>query len=230
MKRTFTTLAGLIIFSLLFTVNASFASGTTLVAPGSTPVAPTPVFPVKYISFEGTVLNRSVLLTWVTEESAYPDYFEVERSFNGSDFSKIGLVLDGFAEGGQKAYAFKENADAIRSKGIVYYRLTPIFLKETGAVSKIVAVQFKTESTNSNSITPNPFSDKINMKFPATQEGIAELRIVNATGNTVFTKTYTINKGSNNIQINNLGMLPSGTYIANMVLNGTQVTAQTIIK
>lgn len=82
--------------------------------------------PVKYLSFEGKMIKNSLVLNWVTLEEVNHNYFQIERSFNGSDFTQIGLALDGFENGTKKEYAFKDYSNEAKNKKIIYYRLKQI--------------------------------------------------------------------------------------------------------
>ena len=52
--------------------------------------------PVKYLSFTGNAVNKSVVLNWVTTQETNNNYFKIERSITGKDFASIGIALDGF--------------------------------------------------------------------------------------------------------------------------------------
>lgn len=82
--------------------------------------------PVKYLSFEGKMIKNSLVLNWVTLEEINHNYFQIERSFNGIDFTQIGLALDGFDNGTKKEYAYKDYSNEAKNKKIIYYRLKQI--------------------------------------------------------------------------------------------------------
>jgi len=90
-----------------------------------TPVSETaPVGTVVYQSIKVSVTAKSVILDWNTVSESGNSYYEVERSFNMTDFKTVALVLDGFStEGTGKKYAFKENTPVVKTGRSVYYRL-----------------------------------------------------------------------------------------------------------
>ena len=99
--------------------------------------------PVKYLSFEGKMITNSLLLNWITTEEINNNYFQIERSFNGIDFMQIGLALDGFVNGTQKEYAFKDYSDLLKNKEIIYYRLKQIDNDGNYTFSKNLIVSLK---------------------------------------------------------------------------------------
>jgi hypothetical protein len=67
--------------------------------------------PVRYTNFSGSTYTNGVQLSWITEYERDNSHFEVERSFDRTSFSTIGMLLD--AENvvnNSKSYHFKDNA------------------------------------------------------------------------------------------------------------------------
>lgn len=98
-------------------------------------------FPVKYISFSGSISQKYVLLSWTTEEVKNSTHCEIERSFDGKNFSVIGLSLDGFENGSKKEYAFKDLSPNLKHDAVAYYRLKQVGLDGTFIYSNVIAVQ-----------------------------------------------------------------------------------------
>lgn len=92
---------------------------------GETPqaIVPEPTGSVIYQSIIVTKTEKSILLDWNTASEYRNGHFEVERSYNATDFKTVALVLDGFTtEGTGKKYAFKEDVSVVKN-GTAYYRL-----------------------------------------------------------------------------------------------------------
>ena len=189
------------------------------------------LLPVKYTSFDALVNDKSVLLKWTTEQEINNDHFEVERSFNGHDFSTIGLVLDAQSTAGTtKSYMFKDNSPELSNKSVIYYRLKQINYNGTYAYSSVLAVKLESKNGITLQVSPNPFIDKLTIRFASKENGNAEIRIINMTGQPVLTKQSTISKGFNNIQIDGLVRLANGTYITELLMNGIVIDRQKVIK
>lgn len=192
------------------------------------------ILPVTYTSFNGTVVdNKSVNLNWITAQEINNNYFEVERSFDNSNFKLVGMVLDGFATtGGQKSYMFKDNAADLVGKSVVYYRLKQVDMDGKGSYSKVVAVKFQAEANNNNDVqvSPNPFTANLYVRFNATENGNAEIRIISVAGVKMVSKQSTIVKGYNNILVEGLSKLAPGLYIAQLVQNGVVIDNKKVIR
>ena len=76
--------------------------------------------PVELVSFDGKMYNDDVALEWTTASENNSDYFIIERSTDGSSWSKIS-ELDAAGNSTQilNYITFDENPP----RGIVYYRL-----------------------------------------------------------------------------------------------------------
>jgi hypothetical protein len=92
-----------------------------------------------------------------------------------------------------------------------YYRLKQIDFDGRGYVSKIIPVKLKS-AANKTIISPNPFSDYININTQWQNAEIATITIFNVQGKMVVSKQVSLNKGNNDIRIDNLSNLPAGNY------------------
>jgi len=187
--------------------------------------------PVTYTSFDAVVNDKSVLLKWITAQEMNNSHFEVERSFDNNNFSTVGIVLDGFAlNGTAKSYQFKDNSAELQGKTMAYYRLKQIDLDGKATYSKVLAVRLQAKAGVTMQVSPNPFVENLNVRFNATENGSAQIRIMNSYGQTLLSKQSTISKGYNNIQVDGLKQLAAGMYIAQLLMNGTVIDNQRVIK
>ncbi len=186
--------------------------------------------PVKYVAFTALATEKSVLLNWITEQELNNSHFDVERSFDGKTFTNIGIVLDGFENGNKMNYAFKDNATSLQENSIVYYRLKQVDINGAFTYSNILAVRFKNSNDVTMQVSPNPFVESVTARFNSSEKGVAAMHIINLSGQTVVNKNIAVNKGFNNLQISGLSILPGGTYMATLVMNGKMIATQKIVK
>lgn len=187
---------------------------------------------VKYASFSAIVNEgKGINISWNTESELNNSHFEMERSFDLVHFQTIGVVLDGF-EGKEtgKIYQFKDNNNNLKGKQVVYYRLKQIDLNGQYANSKVLTVKFGSAPEMKIAVAPNPVVNKINVSFNTAEGGVAEIRIVDAVGQIIITRQSMINKGNNNIQIEGLGQIAPGVYIAQLIRNGVVTINKKFIK
>ena len=186
--------------------------------------------PVKYLSFTGNAVNKNIILNWVTAQEVNNNYFEIERSFTGKDFTSIGIALDGFENGTKKEYAFKDNSALLENKEIVYYRLKQFDNDGKFTYSTILVVRIKSISKVDIQVSPNPFTERITVRFTGIENTTADIRIVNLSGQVVMAKKANVSKGYNNIHIEGLSNLSGGTYLATILVDGKMIGSQKIVK
>jgi len=190
---------------------------------------------VVYASIDAVANEKSVIVKWVTASEYNNSHFEVERSFDMKLFKTVALVLDGFvAEGTGKAYAYKEAAGEVKNGKTVYYRLKQF--NEDGGVSysTIMAVRLLTNSTGSTNaimqVSPNPAANNLSIQVNSAVSGLAEIRVVSLSGQTLLSKQSTISKGYSNVVVEGLNKLNSGIYMTQLIMNGTVIDNQKLIK
>lgn len=138
------------------------------------------VMPLKLLSFAASPDPAGALLTWETSDEVNTDYFSIERSNNGVDFSPVGkLSTTGINKGNTNKYQY---IDKNATSGLLYYRLKMIDLDKTFTYS---AVQKVTVGEKANIILyPNPADHMITLKGVAKY---SKARVTDMAGLTLIT-------------------------------------------
>ena len=187
--------------------------------------------PVK-LSFFGVVgKDHKATASWTTENEINHDYFELERSFDNTNFKTIAMILGPKSTNGEtRYYEYNDKSSELLTRTVAYYRLKQVDMDGKLTYSAIKLVRFDGNAISPIQISPNPFIETLNLKFMTEESGKGEVRITNVAGQTMLSKQSTISKGYNNIQINGLSRLATGMYIAQLVMNGTVIDNQRVIK
>ncbi len=191
------------------------------------------VLPITYQSFNAVLNNGDVDLGWTTGIEFKNDHFEVERSFDQTNFTTVGIVLGAeFVNNGICQYNFLDKDPRIINQKIIYYRLKQIATNNKISYSSVKIIQAGNSVSNNIAIQvmPNPYMDKLNVNFESKVEGKAELRMISALGVTVKRVEANITKGFNNIPVLDLSNQRSGLYVVNIMVNGESIGVQKIIK
>jgi hypothetical protein len=132
--------------------------------------------PVTLIAFEASQEEKGVLLEWSTASEVNSSSFEIERSFTGRDWSKIGSVD---AVGEERSHSFYSFKDPFPLRGSNLYRLKMIDIDGTYAWSGIREVKMNSETHSQTFIFPNPSADRLTIQTPdATNVSFAEISTV----------------------------------------------------
>lgn len=191
----------------------------------------TNIVPVKLVSFDATLVGNAVNCKWTTENEINNNHFELERSFDGNNFTMVALILGGKNAGNLRTtYEYNDKSASIQNKNIIYYRLRQVDIDGKYTYSHIIAVKLGSTNFQKIQVSPNPFSASLVIKFETAEKGNATINILNATGQKMAINNSNVNKGSNSIQIGSLESLPKGIYIAQVFVNGKISGIQKVVK
>lgn len=180
----------------------------TLAEPGA-------VLPIHLVSFDATLNNKEVLLSWSSDYESALDRYDVERSADGIHFYKLGSVT---GVGNSSVTQFYHYADVTPLSGVNYYRLKVVD-KNTGFVySKVVLVKLNASADLYLNIYPNPVQNSVKLVFASEKNEVYKLQLFNALGVRVETRVVNAVNGLNNISLD-IQTLPAGIYTIQLTGN-----------
>ncbi|MEO6638005.1 MAG: T9SS type A sorting domain-containing protein [Ginsengibacter sp.] len=186
------------------------------------------VVPVKLTNFSAVKKNNDAILNWqVTNQDANSNYFELERSFNGTDFSKVGRVDVNLNSGLSGSYAFTDvNAAALRSN-VLYYRLKMVDKDNTVTYSTIKNIRLTSKAFSVN-VYPNPARQFSIVNIELENESSIILNLTDASGKVLQKTQFNGFKGLNQKQID-VSKFASGSYLLK-VNSGNETQTISILK
>lgn len=173
--------------------------------------APGGVLPIKLIDFTPKASLNSVKLTWSTASEVSNNRFEIERSTDRVNFTKIGTVPSQGNSNEVQKYSFTDFSPA---KSDNYYRLRHFDNDGKSYESDIVAANLRIDNADFGSIYPNPASDVIHMKFNAYAEDkrIESISMFSSNGTLIETRYVNPNKIKGQEFTWDVSKLSRGTY------------------
>ncbi len=172
------------------------------------------IVPVELSSFTASVKNNSVELNWTTVTETNNREFEIQRSIDKTNFTKIGSVKGHGTTTEKHNYSFvDENA----YPGLNYYRIKQIDLNGRFEYSNIVNV--KASGLNTYKLDqnyPNPFNPSTKIQYAIGSRQYVSLKIYDMLGREVATLVNETKDPGNYTVLFNAGMLTSGIYIYKM--------------
>lgn len=150
------------------------------------------VLPIKLLRFKAASYGQQVLLNWASADIDRLQYFVIERSTNGVDFTPVEKVNpNSFSTKYQYSLTDLPQSNADR----LWYRLKMVHLNNEITYSGIEMVGWKKSAISLN-IQPNPAKDMVQLNWSGVKQNQkVKLSISNATGNIVHTETLTIQSG-----------------------------------
>jgi hypothetical protein len=168
--------------------------------------------PVELVAFTAqAVQNRDALLKWTTASELNNDHFEVERSLDGTTFTKIGQQQGQGSKATATDYTFTDAGIGARTKAgqLVYYRLKQVDLNGASVYSPVRSVSFTAASTALVTLYPNPAVAATSLDLSAMPAGNTyQVLLLDATGRQV--RQATVVGGL--VQPLDLHDLATGTY------------------
>ncbi|WKN32569.1 T9SS type A sorting domain-containing protein [Porifericola rhodea] len=116
--------------------------------------------PVDLVSFEAYWDSKVVMLEWETASEKNNDYFEVERSDNGYQYTAVGKVKGKGTTDELSTYSY---ADEVSSNGEYFYRLKQVDFDGAISYSLIRYVKVELSTTTKVDVYPNPTTDYCNV-------------------------------------------------------------------
>lgn len=182
--------------------------------------------PVMLISFTAEVGNNaSVILNWATAAEVNNDYFTIERSQNGTQFSELTKVEGAGNSTDIHKYSFSDDQPL---GGISYYRLKQTDFNGKSETFKTVSVNIKTKQSTVSTIriSPNPFNDSFTAQFESLEKEEAQFQLLSVNGAIIFNDKIMVEEGKNSFRFTAPSNLKPGTYVLR-IINSTSVLGHT---
>ncbi|MFB9865383.1 T9SS type A sorting domain-containing protein [Rufibacter immobilis] len=179
--------------------------------------------PVTMISFTAKVQKDGVQLEWATAAEKNNDFFSVERSTDGKNFSVVGQVKGGGNSNVLLNYGFLDNKSV---SGTSYYRLKQVDFDGKFEYSKIIAVQTKAAAAPQVTVKayPNPTTDAVNLDLTNVAPAKVMVKVFALDGRMV--KTVELEGGA--VQKLDLTNVATGTYLLKLAGNGFETVLRVV--
>lgn len=171
------------------------------------------ILPIKLTTFSAEQYNTTASkLDWTTTSEENSDFFGIERSEDGINWSEIGIVKAAGNSSEILEYRFIDNKLPLsRTRDqVFYYRLRMTDLDGKFSYSDIRGVNFSRKSDLGVSIYPNPTAELINVDLSGldTEAGDINLSLYDNSARQVLSKKII----GNGIELIDVSNLPTGTY------------------
>jgi hypothetical protein len=167
------------------------------------------------VSLRGQLHVSGSVLAWTALHEENTEAYEIERSDDAANFYKVGSLLSHNTV--QSQYNFTDND----MQGDKYYRIKIVDRSGMYKYSNIILLskEYTLEIKN----LMNPFSNKIQAKILAPQNGMLTIKLLNESGKPVkIYRQYAV-KGYNEVVLDQLGKLNNGIFILSAEFNNEVV-------
>jgi len=152
---------------------------------------PITALPIEMVSYTATKIEQGILLNWATDMERNDDYFTVERSTNGIEWSPIAQVKAAGNSTKLDSYSYTDEEIINEHQ---YYRIKQTDFDGKYTYSKVLAVD-NSESSIETNVYPNPaIGSEVTLKIITSSKAPIEAEIFGAMGQKVA--SYTITPGN----------------------------------
>jgi len=167
--------------------------------------------PIELMIFRGENDGNYNQLYWKTSTEQNSDYFEVQKSADGTNFNRIGQVDAAGTSLQVRSYNF---TDEVPYMGVSYYRLKMIDRDGSFSYSNIVAIAIKLD--DSIAVFPVPAQESLSIVYDSSNTGTVTINVVDAIGQMLVSRREGVTQGFNNFQLD-ISQLPVGSYFVNVI-------------
>ncbi len=157
--------------------------------------------------------GKDIDLTWTASAEINSSVFVVEKSYDGVIFHSIGTVLASGNKLTPTTYTLKDGENVAEN----YYRIRMLHSDSYVLLSNIVFIK-KDNAPNNLFVSPNPFNNRITVRFARTPSGTVVLSLYDAGGRLM--QRITRNGGSPSFDMPITVVLASGTYLLEATADG----------
>jgi hypothetical protein len=175
------------------------------------------------IVLDGQLKNGFALLSWRSADETGNIKYIIERSDGHSAYETVGTVAGNALQSSGSSYNF---TDPKPVSGQTYYRIN-ITDNSYHQFSKIVVLSNSTINFDMKSLV-NPFNEMITFDLTVPEKGVALFTLVDIYGRVIKQEKQPVNAGWNSIQIYQLGILSSGSYILQTRYTDKTITRQVL--
>ena len=179
------------------------------------------IIPIRLIDFNATVENNQVKLKWNTASETNSKQFDIERSKDGKNFTRVSTVK---AKGNSNSIEHYNDVDAVPFRGTSYYRLKQLDINGRFIYSPIERVNLYTKGIE---VYPNPVTgSEININFLEEIKGTLEVNVFDVNGKLRITRRSSVNNNNMVLRHN----LTPGIYIVKIRTNEQEFNKKIVIK
>ena len=184
--------------------------------------------PITLSDFNGQWQQENALLSWKTSSELNTSHFELERSFDGNNFTAITRVNAAGQSSTERIYNYSDVGvkKLIPNNGTtIYYRLKAFDKNGTSTYSGIVILKTSNSSVIQYAVFPNPAKDFITISTIGQLPLIAAtMRLADISGKILMVEKLTAAK-----QQFSVSALTNGTYFLQVLSDGKVAYTQKII-
>lgn len=215
------------------TVSSTVATSTIVAKPATGQVyrfTPTFALPVSLSNFTAERVGGVAKLKWATLNEQNNLGFEVQRSLDGSNFSKVGFVSSNTPNGNSNSTQHYSFNDLNTPSGNAYYRLQQTDKDGRATLSSVLVLKAgATEKLAVRSVYPNPTYGTIKLLVASPANDKIEILITDVVGRVVMVERVNVTAGENVLNLN-VSKIAVGNYSIKATSKSGEISSGRFVK
>lgn len=188
------------------------------------------ILPVTIVEFKGNITSDAIAkLNWSVTNEININHYDLERSTNGSEFSKVAQVNAINASSSSAISNYNANDNVAGLNGIIYYRLKIVENDGTIKYSNVINFKLSQSTRTVVSLYPNPAVNNFTVKITSPKDETVQVRVFDMLGKVLLSQQSTIVVGINNLSFNNISKLSTGTYTVQIIMSNQVFTEKLVV-
>jgi hypothetical protein len=172
--------------------------------------------PAEVLKFNVQLKDEHSILNWSVKQEQNLLMYEIERSSDGKNFTKIGSVNAKGLNAPEEFYLFNDPTAVL---GKIYYRLKLIGQDNNYKYSNILSVSLTKANIFELTNLVNPFDTKLSFQVLTYQNDLADLELLDASGRKMLSRKINLSKGINALTFDIPAHLQKGSYLLRVKAN-----------
>jgi len=190
--------------------------GCSVYATDTVVVLPVPncqILDKNFVDFSGVLGGDNIMrLNWKVLNNQQVQYFEVQRSEDGINFTTIDKVSKLSSENTSVSYSYQDDISSLYNR-FVQYRIRLVNINTVVQYSNIINIRLSLADITKVSIVPNPVRDLMQLQVMARSSGTIRIDFFDQSGRLISSRKFS-QQGRTVITLDDLADKTRGTYIA----------------
>jgi len=174
--------------------------------------------------FNGRLKNNYSNLFWSMSNEAGIVSYEIEKSMDGINFSRIKIIKSFNNSASGNNYSFLDSVPVSKD---VWFRILIVNNKNQYQYSNIIKLSNTLNDFNVANVI-NPFRESLSFNVTVINDAKIDATISSINGNIIKKESYTAFTGTNNFSIFDLEKLSPGIYLLQIQYNNQTITRKVI--
>ena len=174
--------------------------------------------------FAGILKESVAHISWETNTNENIQYFEIEKSIDGKNFTSITTIPAGTDIAEINKYLYKDDLNNFILPA-AYYRLKIKGAAGQTVYTNIVRIANPQADDGSLNILPNPVRHESTLHYTSALNRSAWIRVLDYSGRQVMMERIQLRKGSNLVNLKQTAVIPDGAYMIQLMNDDQTVLA-----